>query len=198
MTQQQEDLIVRVGNVTRLLLHSMRELGLDKAVAEAAHAIPDTRDRLRYVAYMTEQAAVSVLNATEKAQPIQQSLNARASALLERMQDPAQAPLTGSDTELAEFMQQVVQQTDQTNQLLFDIMMAQGFQDLTGQVITKMIDMIGTIEKELLQVLVDYLPPGQPRPEPQSLINGPQVNPAKPDVVTGQDQVDDLLASLGL
>lgn len=198
MTQQQEDLIVRVGNVTRLLLHSMRELGLDKAVAEAAQAIPDTRDRLRYVAYMTEQAAVSVLNATEKAQPIQQSLNARASALLERMQDPAQAPLTGSDTELAEFMQQVVQQTDQTNQLLFDIMMAQGFQDLTGQVITKMIDMIGTIEKELLQVLVDYLPPGQPRPEPQSLINGPQVNPAKPDVVTGQDQVDDLLASLGL
>ncbi|MVW70019.1 protein phosphatase CheZ [Bordetella sp. 15P40C-2] len=197
MTQQQEDLIVRVGNVTRLLLHSMRELGLDKAVAEAAQAIPDTRDRLRYVAYMTEQAAVSVLNATEKAQPIQQSLNARASALLERMQDPAQAPLTGSDTELAEFMQQVVQQTDQTNQLLFDIMMAQGFQDLTGQVITKMIDMIGTIEKELLQVLVDYLPPGQPRPEPQSLINGPQVNPAKPDVVTGQDQVDDLLASLG-
>ncbi|MVW78233.1 protein phosphatase CheZ [Bordetella sp. 02P26C-1] len=198
MTQQQEDLIVRVGNVTRLLLHSMRELGLDKAVAEAAQAIPDTRDRLRYVAYMTEQAAVSVLNATEKAQPIQQSLNARASALLERMQDPAQAPLTGWDTELAEFMQQVVQQTDQTNQLLFDIMMAQGFQDLTGQVITKMIDMIGTIEKELLQVLVDYLPPGQPRPEPQSLINGPQVNPAKPDVVTGQDQVDDLLASLGL
>jgi chemotaxis protein CheZ len=197
MEQQQEDLIARVGNVTRLLRQSMRELGLDKAVAKAAQAIPDTRDRLRYVAYMTEQAAVSVLNATEKAQPIQQALNAKASSLLERLQDPLQAPTVGASDELREFMQQVVQQTDHTNQLLLDIMMAQGFQDLTGQVITKMIDVIGTIEQELLQVLTDYLPPGQTRREPEGLLNGPQINPSKPDVVTGQDQVDDLLASMG-
>jgi len=78
-----------------------------------------------------------------------------------------------------------------------EIIMAQDFQDLTGQVITKMMDVIGAIESELLQVLLDSVP-AEKREEANSLLNGPQVNPAgRTDVVTSQDQVDDLLASLG-
>jgi len=75
--------------------------------------------------------------------------------------------------------------------------MAQDFQDLTGQVITRMLGVIGTIEQELVQVLIDNAPKER-RDEGNSLLNGPQTNPAdKPDVVANQDQVDDLLASLG-
>jgi len=84
-----------------------------------------------------------------------------------------------------------------TNAQLMEIMMAQDFQDLTGQVIMKMMDVIGAIERELLQVLLDNVPTDK-RQEAQTLLNGPQVSPeGKNDVVTGQDQVDDLLASLG-
>ncbi|MCY1274661.1 Protein phosphatase CheZ [compost metagenome] len=79
-------------------------------------------------------------------------------------------------------------------------MMAQDFQDLTGQVIKKMMDMIRTLEQELLQVLIDNVP-SERRVEaqaPSTLMNGPQVNPeGKADVVSDQSQVDDLLASLG-
>ncbi len=85
-------------------------------------------------------------------------------------------------------------------------MMAQDFQDLTGQVIKKMMDVIKQIENQLVQVLLDSVPSDHDRKElrkamdnerENSLVNGPQVNPDAPDVVNNQDQVDDLLDSLG-
>ncbi|OZI17613.1 hypothetical protein CAL18_14695 [Bordetella genomosp. 7] len=57
MDKAHEELLARIGSLTRTLRDSIRELRLDRAVAEAAQAIPDARDRLRYVAHMTEQAA---------------------------------------------------------------------------------------------------------------------------------------------
>ena len=52
-----------------MLRDSLRELGLDQAIAEAAEAIPDARDRLDYVVQMTAQAAERALNCVEAAQP---------------------------------------------------------------------------------------------------------------------------------
>ncbi len=71
------DLIQRIAQLTRTLRVSMRELGLDQAIKDAAHAIPDARDRLHYVAQMTEQAANRVLNAAEQIQPWQESMQSR-------------------------------------------------------------------------------------------------------------------------
>src|SRR5690606_17447791 len=86
-------------------------------------------------------------------------------------------------------------QASQTH--LLDIIMAQDFQDLTGQVIMKMLGVVSAIETELVQVLIDNVPQER-REETNSLLNGPAINPAgKIDVVTSQDQVDDLLDSLG-
>jgi len=194
MDQQHDDLIIRIAHLTRILRENIRDLGLDRAVVDAAQAIPDARDRLRYVAQMTEQAATTVLNATEEAQPLQHALSARAKALLQNEQ--AELQTSASDV-MTTFLVQTVGAADRTGQLLQDIMMAQGFQDLTGQVVMKLIDMIGTLEKELLQVLVDYVPEGGNRRDTEGLLNGPQVTVGRPDVVTGQDQVDDLLESLG-
>lgn len=65
------DIISRIGNLTRMLRDSLRELGLDQAIAEAAEAIPDARDRLDYVVQMTAQAAERALNSVEASQPHQ-------------------------------------------------------------------------------------------------------------------------------
>src|SRR5690606_18875722 len=81
-----ETLILRIAQLTRMLRDSMRELGLDQAVKEAAYAIPDARDRLHYVARMTEQAANRVLNAAESLQPVHEDLQRRAVTLDERWQ----------------------------------------------------------------------------------------------------------------
>ena len=97
-----------------------------------------------------------------------------------------------------EFLTEVPQKAKATGSHLLEIMMAQDFQDLTGQVIKKMMDMIRTLEQELLQVLIDNVPADRRVEAPPTLMNGPQINPeGKPDVVSDQSQVDDLLASLG-
>ncbi|AZY49060.1 protein phosphatase CheZ [Bordetella avium] len=200
--QQEPDLIHRIASLTRMLRDSMRELGLDQAIKDAAEAIPDARDRLRYVAQMTEQAANRVLTATEAAGPAQDAMARSAKALDARWQQWFDQPLEMPQArELVQdtraFLADVPERAQFTQSKLMEIVMAQDFQDLTGQVIMRMMDVVGAIERELLQVLLDSVPQER-RDEAQSLLNGPQINPqGKTDVVTSQDQVDDLLASLG-
>ena len=197
-----EHLIQKIAQLTRMLRESMRELGLDQAVKEAAHAIPDARDRLHYVARMTEQAANRVLNAAEQLQPVQDELQARAVSLDQRWQAWFEHPVELTEArELVDdtraMLKEVPQTTKVTQDALLDIIMAQDFQDLTGQVIMKMLHVVTAIETELVQVLIDSVPLER-REEAQSLLNGPEVSPVgKTDVVTSQDQVDDLLDSLG-
>lgn len=199
---QSVDLIHRIAQLTRMLRESMRELGLDQAIKDAAQAIPDARDRLRYVASMTEQAANRVLNAAEKMQPIQdglrreaQALDARWQAWFERPVELDQARALVDDTR--GLLRRIPDRAQVSQDCLMEIIMAQDFQDLTGQVIMKMLDVVGAIETELVQVLLDNVPQER-RGDTASLLNGPQVAPeGRPDVVTSQDQVDDLLSSLG-
>lgn len=196
------DLIYRIAQLTRMLRESMRELGLDQAIKEAADAIPDARDRLDYVARMTEQAANRVLNAAEGMQPLQSSMQREARSLDGRWQSWFDQPVELDQArELVDdtraLLKDVPVKTQQSQDALMEIIMAQDFQDLTGQVITRMLGVIEAIETELVQVLIDNVPQ-EKREEASSLLNGPQVNAeGRPDVVTNQDQVDDLLASLG-
>ncbi|HEX7387874.1 MAG TPA: protein phosphatase CheZ [Castellaniella sp.] len=196
------ELLHRIAQLTRTLHESMRELGLEQAVKEAAHAIPDARDRLHYVAQMTEQAANRVLNAAEQIQPWQDDMQRQAKALDARWQqwfdhpvELDQAKALVGDTRV--FLKDVPEKTQASQNNLMDIIMAQDFQDLTGQVIMKMLGVIGTIETELVQVLVDNAVP-EKREESSGLLNGPAINAeGKSDVMVNQDQVDDLLSSLG-
>ncbi|WP_322994674.1 protein phosphatase CheZ [Castellaniella sp.] len=196
------DLIHRIAQLTRSLRENMRELGLDQAIKDAAHAIPDARDRLHYVAKMTEQAANRVLNAAEEVQPWQESMEKDAKALDARWQDWFEHPVELDQAralvdDTRTFIKSVPEKTQASQNNLMDIIMAQDFQDLTGQVIMRMLGVIGAIESELVQVLIDSVP-AEKREETKTLLNGPVVNAeGKNDVVANQDQVDDLLSSLG-
>lgn len=209
-----EDLVQRIGQLTRMLRESMRELGLDKEVEKAAQAIPDARERLNYVASMTEQAAERALNAIDRAQPLQNDIEVRAKALDEQWAAWFENPMELDQArelvlETRGFLGEVPKVTSATNQELLEIMMAQDFQDLTGQVIKKMMGVIQEVEHQLLQVLLDSVPEGHDRNELQrrldddaakaevSLVNGPQIKAGGEDVVSSQDQVDSLLDELG-
>jgi chemotaxis protein CheZ len=207
-----EELISRIGSLTRMLRDNMRELGLDKEIERAAEAIPDARDRLKYVATMTEQAADRALNAIDRARPLQDELEETAQGLDKRWsewfaepQELSEARVLVKDTR--RFLTDVPAKTQETNKELLEIMMAQDFQDLTGQVIKKMMEVIREIESQLVQVLIDSVPEADTRQQMQrqadqikdsdSLKNGPQINADAPDVVGSQDQVDALLDELG-
>lgn len=211
-----DDVVQRVGHLIRMLRETMRELGLDKEIEKAAMAIPDARDRLSYIGSMTEKAAERALNAIDRAQPLQDKIGSCARALNERWQSWSDDPARVHDSKLVEetrsYLRDVPSLADATNKELLEIMMAQDFQDLTGQVLKKMVDVIRGLEFQLLQVVLDNVPPEEGREELQrradelkqsdarreaTLLNGPQINPNQPDVVSNQDQVDDLLADLG-
>lgn len=197
-----EQLVNRIGQLTRQMRESMRELGLDKGIAMAAQAIPDAQDRLSYVAQMTERAAERALNAIDIAQPIQENLSRQANVLTERWDLWFSSPLELADardlvSDTRGYLSALPQQVQATNAQLMEIMMAQDFQDLTGQVIKKMMDVIREMEAQLLRLLVDNSPIEKRQEVSHSLLNGPKIKPASPDTLDDQDQVDDLLASLG-
>lgn len=196
-----DDVFNEIGHLTRALHDSLRELGYDKNLQKAASAIPDARDRLNYIATMTQAAAERVLNATEAAQPVVDKIESGAKNLAAEWQLLFDNKLDVNQfkqlaTQTHSYLLDVPKQTRQTSANLTEIMMAQDFQDLTGQVIKKIIDVTQNMEQQLLALLVHHAPPTV-HLDP-SLLNGPVVNAAgRADVVTSQAQVDDLLESLG-
>lgn len=193
----------KLGHMTRQLHDTLRELGIDKSIEEAVSAMPDTRDRLNYIATLTEQAAVRSLSATEVAKPIQDKLEADAEALSKRWQKLFDNQLTVEDfkqlvKDTRAYLGDVPKQTQATNAQLLEVMMAQDFQDLTGQVIKKIVEVAHQLEQQLLQLLLETTPPEKKNEVCNSLLNGPVINKdGRTDIVADQSQVDDLLESLG-
>jgi len=198
-----QDVFSSIGQMTRVLHDSLRELGHDKALGDAARTIPDARQRLTYIVEMTEQAATRALNAIEVAKPIQDALGSQSEALASRWDKVFANQLAAEDFKILAadtrvFLRALPQQSRTTNEQLTEIMMAQDFQDLTGQVIKKVVDLVGNLETQLLKVLLVAMPPDMHVETPEGLLNGPVVNAqGRSDVVSSQTQVDDLLESLG-
>ncbi len=198
--------IGQVGQLTRSLHDSLRELGYDKRLEAIASGVPEAQDKLSYVASKTEQAAERTLNAAEIAMPIQEKLSTDAVYLSERWKHALETQQTNVDTEkfktllidTLHYLDKIPERTNATNAQLLEIMMAQDFQDLTGQVIKKITNMVQSLEKDLIDLLLANVPAKKNIIVEEGLINGPVTNPEKrSDVVCNQDQVDDLLASLG-
>ena len=199
-----DEVLSRIGHMTRALHENLRGLGLDKLIEKAASDIPDARDRLDYVVRLSEQSAKRVLDATDAANPLQDGIDDRAAELTRSWQallaDPANgdAPWRALAERTVASLAESRHAATATKSHLMDIMMAQDFQDLTGQVISRITGIAQNLEKQLVQVLVDFAPSEIKRELDNGLLNGPQINPeGNSDIVADQGQVDDLLDSLG-
>lgn len=200
----QDKVFQQVGHMARKLHDTLGDLGYDKLIEQTVTALPDAKDRLAYIASLTEQAACKVLNATDVANPLQDELESGAAllagkwdALFENRMGVEEFKLLAAETR--SFLKQgVPQRTVATREQLLQIMMAQDFQDLTGQVIKKVVAVAQELEAQLMGVLIETMP-GEKRTESvEGLLNGPVINAAgRTDVVASQQQVDDLLESLG-
>ena len=196
----------RLGGIVRLLHDSLRELGYDKALTEASSQIVDAQDRLEYVATLTEQAANKVLNTLDEGMPAQDQLQKQAKDMETRWADLFDGKLSLDEFKALagdsrQFAALVNEATEAERARLLEIMMAQDFQDITGQLIKKVVKITQTVESELAQLLRDNAPPDikeklakkeQPA-APVQLMQGPSV----PEAALNQDSVDDLLADLG-
>lgn len=193
----------RIGQMTRNLHELLRELGLEKTLAKVASDLPDNRDRLNYIATMTAQAAERTLNAAEAAQPIQALLGDTAQDLTVQWDKLFKKELGVNEfkalvQDTRNFLAEVPKHTAATHDQLMEIILAQDFQDLTGQVIKKVLDAAQQLESQLLGLLIETTPRQVRESVDPGLLNGPVIDATgRNDVVTSQAQVDDLLESLG-
>jgi chemotaxis protein CheZ len=190
----------RLGGIVRLLHDSLRELGYDKALTEASSQINDAQDRLEYVASLTEQAANKVLNTLDEGMPAQDVLSKKAKEMENRWAELFAGKLSIDQFKTLAgdsrgFAAAVTDATEAEKARLLDIMMAQDFQDITGQLIKKVVTITKTVEHELAELLRDNAPPAvrEKLAAKPALMSGP----ALPSVALDQDNVDDLLADLG-
>ena len=185
-----------IGSLTRQLHDALSELGYADQLRGTVDKLPDAKSRLSYISRLTGEAAEKVLNRVEMAKLVHDEMASetqRMSALIRK--DPVAAVAKGEVMNFVDFVQQGNSAIDQH---LTEIMMAQDFQDLTGQVIKKVVDLAQRLEQQLLQVLIEAIPPERKAEAPESLMNGPVISAVgRDDVVSSQEQVDDLLESLG-
>ena len=185
----------QLGLITRQLHDTLRQLGVMPHLQRAAEGLPDARSRLGYIAQKTGEAANKVLNSVDQAKAehglIASETRRIAQALLG---DPVKAVASGA---VLNFVGDVEAATGRIDAHLTDIMMAQDFHDLTGQVVAKVVALAADLEDSLVKLLVQAAAPEQAH-EAEPALDGPVVSPqGRTDVVANQGEVDDLLASLG-
>ncbi len=186
----------QLGLLTRQLHDTMQRLGVMPKLQVATDGLPDARSRLSYIATKTAAAAEKVLNSVDQAKAehagISQATKDLAAAIVA---DPVRAVASGM---VMNFVKDVETRTQSIDNHLTDIMLAQDFHDLTGQVVAKVVNLANDLEDSLVKLLVQVVPPEQREKVDPTILQGPVVNAeGRTDVVTNQGEVDDLLASLG-
>ena len=186
----------QLGTITRLLHDTMQQLGVMPKLQTATEGLPDARSRLSYIATKTATAAEKVLNLVDKAKAEHNAISESTRAIgAQIVADPVKAVASGA---VMNFVNEVQSSTSRIDDHLTDIMMAQDFHDLTGQVVAKVVTLANDLEDSLVKLLIQVVPEGVREQVDPNVLNGPVVNPeGRTDVVTDQGEVDDLLASLG-
>ena len=180
---------------------------VDSRLNDLANAdIPDAKERLNYVITRTEEAANKTMDAVESIFPVVDNIQTQIKTV-----NPLWDKLMKNDLGVEEFkvlckdIDALLKNTDRDtahmHALMTDVLMAQDFQDLTGQVIRKVIDLVREVEDSLINMLTAFGITSDEIAKPkvgENLVEGPIVNAEeRDDVVADQDDVDDLLSSLG-
>jgi chemotaxis protein CheZ len=194
--QASPEIFQQLGHITRQLHDTLNQLGVMPKLQIAADGLPDARSRLNYIAKKTGDAAEKVLNSVDHAKTEHEFIAAETRRMAEAIvADPVKAVASGA---VLNFVSDVEKSTARIDQHLTDIMMAQDFHDLTGQVVQKVVSLATDLEDSLVKLLVQAAPPEQAKKVEEVVLHGPVVNPeGRTDVVQNQGEVDDLLASLG-
>jgi chemotaxis protein CheZ len=185
----------QLGAITRQLHDTLNQLGVMPQLQTAAHGLPDARSRLSYIARKTGEAADKVLNSVDQAKAEHARISSATRAIAKAVvADPVRAVASGA---VINFAGDVQAATARIDAHLTDIMLAQDFHDLTGQVVAKVVALANDLEDSLVKLLIQAAP-AEPANKVEAALHGPLVSPeGRSDVVTNQGEVDDLLASLG-
>ena len=202
-------LFPEVGRLTRELHESINSFVTDTGLADIAeNEMPDAAERLRYVIATTEQAANTTLEAVEESLPLVDLLHNDARSLAKQWTDPDSPELLIDESHelsigLSNFLKTTQSNSEVLRDKLSEVLMAQSYQDLTGQVICKVINLVNDVEGKLVELV--RLSGSHENPSNDKIADVPDISPQGPvvpgvdkgNLITSQDDVDDLLSSLG-
>lgn len=210
---RETSLFHELGKLTREFHNALTSFRLDSRISSLANDdIPDARDRLNHVITMTNDAADRTLNAVEESLPLCEKLSSSA-IQLKTDWDRFQNRQMQADEfrilcrQLSEFLGTTVDISSVLRSSLNEVLMAQDFQDLTGQIIKRVITLVEEVENNLINLI--KLSSQKVAPDSEEVktekteaafseLEGPQVpGRESTDAVSGQDEVDGLLSSLG-
>ena len=195
----------QVGRLTRQLHEAMSGFAQDSRLTELTeNAIPDAKERLNYVITMTQQAADTTLNVVDELLPVSDQLVNQASELSVRWNRFLQKEMPYDEfkalsIELADYFIATQDGLKGMQAKLNEVVMAQSFQDLTGQIIRRVINLVHDVEQSMVELVrISGKPAAQEQKSSEPVLAGPVVPGLESnDSVTNQDDVDDLLSSLG-
>jgi chemotaxis protein CheZ len=208
------ELFAEVGKLTRQLHDSLKNFQIDPSLNNLLEEdIPDAKKRLNHVIDMTEQAANRTMDAVESCLPIADQISQKLGSIQPQWQKLMQRQMQLGEFKtlchnLDAFFQQASGDSNTLNSLLTDVLMAQDYQDLTGQILRRVIELVREVEESLIGLLTAFgqsslmtpaaeAKPAKSKPKAHEA-EGPIIDAAeRDDVVSGQDDVDDLLSSLG-
>lgn len=208
--RRNDKLFTSVGQLTRDLHEALQDFQLDPRIVQLTEDdLPDAQNRLQYVIQKTEDAANRTMDAVEACLPMADDMHQKIDRLMPQWQK-----LMDNDIQLDEFkslchgvddvLKSCGSNMPQIHSLMTEVLMAQDFQDITGQVIRRVIQLVEDVEKNLIELLKLFgddakkVTKQEPKAADKSQAEGPIIDADKrDDVVHGQDDVDDLLSSLG-
>lgn len=213
---EKKELFAEVGKLTRQLHDSLSNFQLDPKIANlATDDIPDAKERLSYVMDLTEKAANKTMDAVDSSLPLADKINTSLAELKPEWDKLMQREIQLGEFKslcysINDFMEGAGKDAAQIHTHMTEIMMAQDFQDLTGQVIKRVIELVKDVEDSLIHLLTVF---GEPNANVSNDVNnthekdqsvdnngveGPIIDAEnREDAVSNQDEVDDLLSSLG-
>ncbi|MDX1573493.1 MAG: protein phosphatase CheZ [Methylophaga sp.] len=204
---QETALFQEIGKLTRALHEALNNFKVDSRLVDLTHKeIPDTRDRLNYVIETTEAAAHKTLGFIDETLPLANELQKTAAKLDAswqrfRNREMSAAEFRELSHEIEVYLPSVSTHAKQIHHNLSEVTLAQGFQDLTGQVLRQVIGLVEEVEDNLVRLVkLAGQPNATSKPAEVDALKaeGPQINAdKKANVVNNQDDVDDLLSSLG-
>jgi chemotaxis protein CheZ len=187
-----------IGRAAAKLHRLLKELGHAKGLQQSAATMPDARDRLSFIDQTMHEASEKTISAVESSLPLTESTRVTCADLAEKLSAAPELARHALVQEAVSHLGEIAAAEEQVRHHLLQIMEAQEFRDVAGQMVNKILDAAQEIEKILLDLLREHAPANAA----DSLIrtDGLTAGPAmqgKTEAVTGQDEVDDLLASMG-
>lgn len=207
---REQSLYQELGKLTREFHEAIKSFRLDSRISSMAEKeIPDARDRLRYVIEMTQQSADRTMTAVEESVPLCEGMENEANALNEQWERFTNREMEADEfrmlsKRIASFLAETSSNTSGLRTRLNDVLLAQDFQDLTGQIIQRVITLVDDLEGSLVDLIrisgQSYAAPMEEvasEEEDKIAASGPAVPGVDAETVASQDDVDDLLSSLG-